>query len=78
MLKVPWFLILFFRGKRWDEALEKPDLDYSEIFEPDVGQIPGVLIIFSSGVFKHYVPLSLLILFECHTGELRLWVSFQA
>lgn len=30
-----------FRGKRWDENLVKPQLDYSEIFEEDVGQIPG-------------------------------------
>ncbi|CAH1794524.1 unnamed protein product [Owenia fusiformis] len=30
------------RGKRWDETLEKPDLDYSEIFDYDVGAIPGV------------------------------------
>ena len=32
-----------FRGKKWDEALERPDLDYSEIFDEDVGQIPGLL-----------------------------------
>ncbi len=30
-----------FRGKKWNEALERPDLDYSEIFDEDVGQIPG-------------------------------------
>jgi hypothetical protein len=34
--------IVIFRGKRWDEVLEKPDLDYSEIFDADVGQIPGL------------------------------------
>uniref|UniRef100_A0A5S6QHV9 Gelsolin-like domain-containing protein n=1 Tax=Trichuris muris TaxID=70415 RepID=A0A5S6QHV9_TRIMR len=31
-------------SKRWDEALEKPSIDYSELFEPDVGQIPGLTI----------------------------------
>ncbi|ELU16604.1 hypothetical protein CAPTEDRAFT_151582 [Capitella teleta] len=30
------------KGKRWDKTLEKPDLDYSEIFGPEVGQIPGL------------------------------------
>jgi len=30
------------RVKRWDEALERPNLDYSDIFEEDVGQVPGV------------------------------------
>lgn len=29
--------------KRWDEALERPNLDYSDIFEEDVGQVPGVV-----------------------------------
>ena len=33
--------LFVFRGKRWDEALERPDLDYSEIFDQSVGQIPG-------------------------------------
>lgn len=32
------------RPKRWDESLEKPPLDYSEIFEEDDGQIPGLTI----------------------------------
>lgn len=32
------------RPKRWDETLEKPPLDYSEIFEEDDGQIPGLTI----------------------------------
>lgn len=32
------------RAKRWDESLEKPPLDYSEIFEEDDGQIPGLTI----------------------------------
>lgn len=38
------FMAAFFmhcRGKRWDEALERPNLDYSEIFDEDVGQVPG-------------------------------------
>jgi Leucine-rich repeat (LRR) protein len=30
------------KGKRWDEALERPNLDYSEIFDEDVGQVPGL------------------------------------
>lgn len=32
------------KPKRWDEALEKPPLDYSEFFDEDVGQIPGLVI----------------------------------
>lgn len=32
------------KPKRWDESLEKPPLDYSEIFEDDDGQIPGLTI----------------------------------
>lgn len=32
------------KPKRWDESLEKPPLDYSEIFEEDDGQIPGLTI----------------------------------
>ncbi|XP_049849364.1 protein flightless-1 [Schistocerca gregaria] len=32
------------KPKRWDESLEKPPLDYSEIFDEDAGQIPGVTI----------------------------------
>ena len=31
------------KGKRWDEQLEKPKLDYSEFFEEDVGHIPGII-----------------------------------
>ncbi|XP_025115858.1 LOW QUALITY PROTEIN: protein flightless-1 homolog [Pomacea canaliculata] len=30
------------KTKRWDEHLERPHLDYSEIFEEDAGQIPGI------------------------------------
>ena len=32
---------VFNRGKRWDEALERPDLDYRDIYDENVGQIPG-------------------------------------
>ncbi|XP_025831083.1 protein flightless-1-like, partial [Agrilus planipennis] len=32
------------KPKRWDEKLEKPPLNYSEIFEDDAGQIPGLCI----------------------------------
>lgn len=35
---------IIFRPKRWDEALEKPPLDYSEFFEEDAGQVPGLTI----------------------------------
>ena len=31
------------RGKRWDEQLERPKLDYTEFFEDDVGHMPGVV-----------------------------------
>lgn len=30
--------------KRWDEALERPPLNYEEFFDTDVGQIPGLTI----------------------------------
>ncbi|XP_059619650.1 protein flightless-1 [Phlebotomus argentipes] len=32
------------KPKRWDESLEKPPLDYSEFFEDEDGQIPGLTI----------------------------------
>uniref|UniRef100_A0A146KS58 Protein flightless-1 n=3 Tax=Lygus hesperus TaxID=30085 RepID=A0A146KS58_LYGHE len=32
------------KPKRWDESLEKPPMDYSELFDEDAGQIPGVTI----------------------------------
>ena len=35
-----------FRGRRWDEALERPNLNYSEIFDEDVGQIPGMNMLY--------------------------------
>lgn len=31
------------KGKKWEEQLEKPKLDYSEFFEEDVGSIPGIV-----------------------------------
>ncbi|CAF0824220.1 unnamed protein product [Brachionus calyciflorus] len=31
------------KGKRWDEQLEKPKLDYTEFFEEDAGHIPGIV-----------------------------------
>lgn len=30
--------------KRWDEQLERPDLDYSTIFPEEIGQFPGLTI----------------------------------
>ncbi|XP_023344300.1 protein flightless-1 isoform X2 [Eurytemora carolleeae] len=32
------------KAKKWDEALEKPALDYSEFFDSDVGSFPGLSI----------------------------------
>ena len=32
------------KAKKWDEALEKPTLDYSEFFDSDVGSMPGITI----------------------------------
>lgn len=32
------------KPKRWDESLEKPPVDYSEIFEEEDGQVPGLTI----------------------------------
>ncbi|XP_014670701.1 PREDICTED: protein flightless-1-like [Priapulus caudatus] len=32
------------KPKKWKDELEKPALDYSDFFEEDVGQIPGVTI----------------------------------
>lgn len=36
--------LCYCRPKRWDETLEKPPLDYSEFFDEDAGQIPGLTI----------------------------------
>lgn len=35
---------IFLRPKRWDESLEKPPLDYSEFFDEETGQTPGLQI----------------------------------
>lgn len=32
------------RPKRWDETLEKPPIDYSELFDEDAGQMVGLTI----------------------------------
>ncbi|XP_069501795.1 protein flightless-1 homolog [Ambystoma mexicanum] len=32
------------KARRWDQSLEKPQLNYSEFFTEDVGQIPGISI----------------------------------
>ncbi|XP_046688250.1 LOW QUALITY PROTEIN: protein flightless-1-like [Homalodisca vitripennis] len=32
------------KPKRWDESLEKPQLDYSELFDEDAGQMPGLTV----------------------------------
>lgn len=37
-------LLMRFRPRKWVESLEKPTLDYSEFFEEDVGQIPGLTV----------------------------------
>ncbi len=45
LLQKEKYLNYFFsQAKRWDEALEKPALDYSEFFDEDVGSIPGITI----------------------------------
>lgn len=32
------------KPKRWEDTLEKPPLDYSDFFEDDVGQYPGLIV----------------------------------
>ncbi|KAM3864165.1 protein flightless-1 homolog isoform 2-T2 [Diretmus argenteus] len=32
------------KTRRWDKSLEKPQLDYSEFFIEDVGQVPGLTV----------------------------------
>lgn len=57
-----------FSAKRWDEALERPNLDYSEIFDEDVGQVPGGFVLQRFAVIwnlevseiKHDVVLSVI------------------
>lgn len=40
-------LFCIFRPKKWNESLSRPHLDYSEIFDEDVGQIPGKKYIYT-------------------------------
>lgn len=37
-------ILVLRRPKRWDETLEKPPLDYSEFFDQDAGQVPGLSV----------------------------------
>lgn len=37
-------LVQSLQPKKWEETLEKPPLDYSEFFEDDDGQVPGLTI----------------------------------
>ncbi|KAJ8254264.1 hypothetical protein COCON_G00208760 [Conger conger] len=39
--------------RRWDKSLEKPPLDYSEFFQEDVGQIPGL----SVWQIENFIPM---------------------
>ncbi len=41
------------KTKRWDKNLEKPQLDYSEFFMEDVGQIPGV----TAWQIENFIPI---------------------
>ncbi|KAJ8251808.1 hypothetical protein GJAV_G00225650 [Gymnothorax javanicus] len=41
------------KGRRWDKSLEKPQLDYSQFFQEDVGQIPGVTV----WQIENFVPM---------------------
>lgn len=43
--------LIVVRGKRWDENLHRPDLDYSEIYEDDVGQVPGMFCDISRTIY---------------------------
>uniref|UniRef100_A0AAQ4QXE9 FLII actin remodeling protein n=1 Tax=Gasterosteus aculeatus aculeatus TaxID=481459 RepID=A0AAQ4QXE9_GASAC len=39
--------------RRWDKSLEKPQLDYSEFYMEDVGQVPGVTV----WQIENFVPM---------------------
>ncbi|KAL8175325.1 UNVERIFIED_CONTAM: hypothetical protein K2H54_019610, partial [Gekko kuhli] len=41
------------KTRRWDQSLEKPQLNYSEFFTEDVGQLPGV----SVWQIENFVPI---------------------
>jgi hypothetical protein len=49
-------MYFFLQAKRWDEALEKPALDYSEFFDEDVGSIPGITIWEIENFYPNQVP----------------------
>ena len=49
------------KAKRWDEALEKPPLDYSEFFDEDVGQFPGITI----WEIENFYPSQVKLLSKC-------------
>ena len=53
-------MFIFNRPKRWDESLEKPPLDYSEFFDEDAGQIPGLSI----WEIENFLPNQVKILFS--------------
>ena len=45
-MSLPISLLFYFRsGKRWDQKLVKPDLNYSDIFSDDVGTDEGALFV---------------------------------
>uniref|UniRef100_A0A8D2LX33 Protein flightless-1 homolog n=1 Tax=Varanus komodoensis TaxID=61221 RepID=A0A8D2LX33_VARKO len=41
------------KTRRWDQSLEKPQLNYSEFFTEDVGQLPGVTV----WQIENFVPI---------------------
>lgn len=43
------------KTRRWDQSLEKPQLNYSEFFTEDVGQLPGVTV----WQIENFVPILL-------------------
>lgn len=43
--------------RRWDKSLEKPQLDYSEFFMEDVGQVMCVCVRVCVRVMKNMLPL---------------------
>ncbi len=40
---------------RWDMILQRPDLDYSELFSPEVGSLPGL----SVWLIENFSPVEL-------------------
>ena len=43
-MKFSLIWVKYYRQKRWDEALERPALNYQEFFDEDVGQMPGLTV----------------------------------